>query len=418
MTTQEIEICKITWPKATKDDRTRDKDFVKKLALSIETEGMHQPIVVRPDPEASGRYLGVIGWHRAAAVGEVLRRGMIEAKVAVDMDEEEAWIARVSENLFRNPLSKTQQARAIATWHDYYDRKHQEYEAEVRARKDACRKPVGRPRKVATDADNSGPQHQPGNATGNFPGTIGAECAEPISLSSVVGSPAEVGRSAGPPANFAEHAAKITGQSPTTIRRSLKIGKAFTDDQLACFEQYFVSPVWMETIAKFDESERDAIVNMIASGLEPQEAIAKVEETPEVTRADGRTFEVSGAPEGSGKSEGQMTDDEWARIHCAETIALLPDPAIFISHAIVYRAISGIRQEFKTKTKKTLAEAKKVGLSGGFIAIASKLAKVSHPKHWLRCGSCSGHGSVTRGDAQDKCRECWGNGFVVKIEWS
>src|SRR3954454_6847154 len=95
-----IEISKIDWPEATRDDRTRDKDFVRKLARSIETGGMLQPIMVRSNPDEPGRYLGVFGWHRAAAAGGVLKRDMIEATVALDMDEEEAEIARVAENHF------------------------------------------------------------------------------------------------------------------------------------------------------------------------------------------------------------------------------------------------------------------------------------------------------------------------------
>jgi hypothetical protein len=251
---------------------------------------------------------------------------------------------------------------------------------------------------------------------GNFPGTIGAEGAAPIDPPADAGSPVEARRSAGPRANFAEHAARITGQSPTSIRRSLQIGRAFTDDQLDCFDHCGIEQVWRETIARFDETERAEIVRLIIAGLEPQEAIAKVEEKDEVRRADGRTFEVSGDREGSGKSEGQMSDDEWARFYCPEMIGFMHDPTTFISHAGVYRAIRDVRQEFKTKTKRVLAEARKADLFGGLIAIASRLANVSHPKHWLRCGTCLGRGEVVPENSLEKCKDCWGNGFVVKIE--
>jgi hypothetical protein len=409
MTTQVIEISKIAWPKATKDDRTRDKDFVKKLARSIESGGMYQPIMVRPNPDEPGRYLGVFGWHRAVAVSGVLKREMIEAMVAVDMDEEEAEIARVAENLFRNPLSKAQQARAIARWHDYYDRKRVEYEATREAAKLAPGRAKGSvEQKISPDQVQFGP-----NDEGAFP-AVPAE-----SIPDLVPKPAAK-LAHKPPGEFAKHAAAIMGRSETTIKRSLSIGHAFTADQLEVFDRYSVKQVWQETIARMPQAERDAVVNLIASGTGAKEAIAGVDGTSEVTRIDGRRFEITRSAEGTVRPEDRMTGEEWVRFHCAEMIAVLADPTAFIAHAILYRGINNHLQAFKAGTKAALADARRKNLVGGYYSIVSQFVGMTHPKHWHRCWACMGRGTTPSPDDQDrrKCTRCQGNGFVVKIDWS
>lgn len=414
MPTEMIELARIDWPGVRKEDRTHDREFVRKLALSIEAEGMHQAIVVRPDPAGPGRYLGVIGWHRAAA-HDVLKRDMIEARVALDMDEEEAQIARVSENLFRNPLSKPQQARAIARWHDDYDRKRKEFEAAGKTQVEAGRRPVGRP---AKRSENSRLECQLAPGTGHFPDPAVAEGGETTSAPSPAVTSHALALPAEPPANFAEHVGKMIGKSPRTIKRSLAIGRAFTPDQLEAFHQCRVGQESMEKIARFDEGKREAIVGLITNGMEPEDAIAKVAGTPEVAPAAGRACEVDG-PAAPGEEPGDgMTNEEWTEFHCVEILKLLPDPTAFRGHAALYRAIRDDRQTFKAKTKKPIAEAKAAGLYGGICSLTSRIVNLSHPKHWLLCGSCKGEGITVEGDSRRNCRECSSNGFVVKIESS
>jgi ParB/RepB/Spo0J family partition protein len=386
MDTQVILTESIEWPKLAKEERTHDKEFVKKLALSIETEGLHQPVLVRPNPTKPGSYIGVFGWHRTAAFG-LLKRNAIPAVIAVDMGDEEAGIATTSENMFRNPLNKAQHNLAVTKWYDFYERKRKEFDSAKQEQKDAAKKPTGRPKKVTPSDENPPVEVQTGPTE------------------EVIALPPE------PPKNFAAHVAAVTGQSETTVKRCLKVGKAFSPDQLEVFAQCGVNQTWMETIAAMPEAKRAGVVNLIASGAEPQEAIAKIDETPEVRRADGKTFEVVGS-EGSEKSEDDMTDDEWVRFHCAETIALLYNPNVFIAHASLYRQFKDLRQTFKSKTKAALAEAKKDGLAGGYISAVSRVVNMSHPSHWLRCGGCSGQGFFGDG----KCRDCTGNGFMLKFE--
>src|SRR4051812_21410764 len=103
MDVQILECSKIDKPRVEKKLRTFKKDFAQLLAESIRVEGMHQPILVRPHPTAPGRYIVVFGVHRLYAVSHILKEPMIEAKVCVDMDDTDAAMATLAENLWRNP---------------------------------------------------------------------------------------------------------------------------------------------------------------------------------------------------------------------------------------------------------------------------------------------------------------------------
>jgi ParB/RepB/Spo0J family partition protein len=389
----------ITWPKTDKADRTHDTDFMKKLALSIRTEGLLQPPGVRPDlAKGVGHFIGVFGRHRTEAFIKELKEEGIPVIIFADMDDEEAAIAADAENLWRNPLTKAQQARAIARWHENYDKKRKEYEAAVKAEKDASKKPVGRPKKAKSEVQ-SGPD------AGDKP------APEPAP------EPARTALPPKPPENFAEHVAVVTGQSPATVKRQLKIGKAFTPAQLEVIEQQGVNQTWQDTIAGLEQSVRDGVINLIATGLSEEEAIARVKGAPEVTRADGKTYEVAPTAPGE-KAESDMTDEEWVNFHCKEVVGLLEDPTAFVAHAVLYRHIRDARQAFKAKAKGIMAETKKAAgdIYGGLYGVVNRVLTVAHPSKWLRCGSCNGTGIVTQGNKQSRCKECAGNAFVVKFE--
>jgi hypothetical protein len=388
----------ITWPKTDKADRTHDKDFMKRLALSIQTEGLLQAIGVRPDTEkGANHYIGVFGRHRSEAFLTQLKLELIPANVFTDMDAEEAAIAADTENLWRNPLNKTQHARAMARWHDSYDKKRQAYEAAVKANKAAEKadapKPAKKTKLKTADEVQSGPVEF-------------VEVAAPVALPELPPKP---------PENFAVHVSEVTGQSPTAVKRALKIGKAFTPAQLDIIEQQGVNQTWQDTIASLPKEQRDGVMNLIASGASEEDAIARVSETPEVKRADGKEYVVEPTAPGE-KNESDMTDEEWVNFFCSETVGLLEDPSQFVAQAVLYRATRDIRQAFKTKAKGAIAEAKKAAVYGEFYAVVTRFMNIAHPSKWLRCGSCNGTGIVSEGNKQSKCRDCSGNGFKVKFE--
>lgn len=409
-----IPVANISWLKVGKDERSHDKEFVKKIAASIHLEGLHQAVGVRPDHDKPGHFIGIFGEHRFDACANILKWTEIPAKVS-DIDETEARIARISENLFHNPFSKAQQAKAVTDWYDYYDRKRTEYESAAAAKKAADKKPAGRPKKAlaAKPSENPSDQRQSAAESESFDLAVTGEFIEAADIEAAT----EIALPPKPPANFGEHVAEITGQSERTVLRALKIGQTFSPDQLEVFAQTGTNQTWMETVAAIeDKSKRDAVVNLIASGMEPEEAIGKINETPEVIRADGKSYEVSGLADTS-KPEENMLDEEWVDFHCSEILAIIPDKAAFYAHAILYRTIKNDRQTFKNKTKKAMAEAKKESLFGGFYGAVLRIINISHPKHWFMCGSCSGFGVVSgEGKKQSRCKECGGNGFIVKTE--
>ncbi|MGD0175363.1 MAG: ParB/RepB/Spo0J family partition protein [Candidatus Bathyarchaeia archaeon] len=77
--------------------RPLDRQVVSELARSIQTSGLLQPIVVRKD---HGRYEVVFGNHRVEACR---RLGMSSiAAILVQLQDDEVFLARLSENLLRN----------------------------------------------------------------------------------------------------------------------------------------------------------------------------------------------------------------------------------------------------------------------------------------------------------------------------
>lgn len=397
-----IEIKYIFWPKTSKEDRTHDADFIKKMALSIENDGLLQPIGVRPYNQDGFKYKGVFGRHRSAAFLS-LRREVIPAVVFIDMNDEEAAIAQDAENLWRNPLTKAQGALAMKRWYDAYDKKRVAYAEALAAQKaaeKAASKPPAKPKtpkgKKAGDTDQvqSGPEATP------------EPTPAPVMLPPLPPKP---------PENFARHAAEVTGMSETAVKRQLKIGKAFTPTQFEILEQQGVNQTWQDTIANLDQARRDAVVNLIASGKSEDESISIVYQTPEVMRADGKGFVVEPVPPGQ-KADNDLTDDEWVKLHCADILKLLEDPTPFTTHAILYRETRDIRQAFKNKAKGPIANARKANAFGGALSVITRLINLAHPSKWLCCGDCKGIGIVEEGTKQKKCPTCGGNAFLVKME--
>jgi len=90
--------------------KTFDEDALKDLASSIDQHGLVQPIVVRRDPENTGKFLITAGERRFRAV-RILKKPTIAAIVR---DETNAAVVAIVENLQRVDLSPVEEAEAIA----------------------------------------------------------------------------------------------------------------------------------------------------------------------------------------------------------------------------------------------------------------------------------------------------------------
>ena len=120
MIAEKIPVDRIDLPKADPLLRTLCKSFTVKLADSIKVDGLAQPVVLRPNLAAPGRYLLVCGRHRYHAVAKVLKHEAIDAIVRDDIDEAAAERLALTENLCQIPLKKPQRARSNQRWYQSY----------------------------------------------------------------------------------------------------------------------------------------------------------------------------------------------------------------------------------------------------------------------------------------------------------
>src|SRR5271165_2620458 len=96
MNVQEIACELIDVPPLDRKLRSSSKELVKKIAQSIELEGLFNPIVVRPNPEKPGRFILVQDRHRLYAVQKVNKEQFIRATIMTDMDDEDHRMATLS----------------------------------------------------------------------------------------------------------------------------------------------------------------------------------------------------------------------------------------------------------------------------------------------------------------------------------
>jgi hypothetical protein len=97
-------------------------DLVAELAQSMKKQGLLQPITVRP--RSDGRYSLVIGWHRLEAA-KLLGWSTIAATVT-DLDDDEAELAEIDENLIRGELSPAERALHVGRRKELYEKLHPE----------------------------------------------------------------------------------------------------------------------------------------------------------------------------------------------------------------------------------------------------------------------------------------------------
>lgn len=101
--------------------RPLNEQAVKELAASIENDGLLHPITVRPD--GNGKYRLVAGHHRLEAVFMILNRPTIAATI-LSLNDNEAEIIEIEENLRRNELTIEQRSEAIRRFAELQKLRH------------------------------------------------------------------------------------------------------------------------------------------------------------------------------------------------------------------------------------------------------------------------------------------------------
>src|SRR5581483_2483239 len=192
---------------------------IQHLHDSIRTEGMYNPIVLRPDPEHPGDYLVVQGKHRLHVKSKLLNEDLIEARVFPDMDAAEADLATMTENACRNAPSGNKRLLLIQQWQEVFRKKYPDLIG-----KRAGGKARGQQRAEARKAADGEP------STGHGEPCTGA--GEPADEGLAAEAPPAGAGGEKRPATFIERVAASTGQSTSSAKRDIRIANGFTQEQL------------------------------------------------------------------------------------------------------------------------------------------------------------------------------------------
>lgn len=401
--TKFIDCKKIEFPKVDPALRKFSKEFATNLATTIAAEGMYNAIVVRPNPEREGYYIGVQGKHRHFAVHKVLKQPQIECKIIADMDAEEHEMAVIAENLWRNPLTKGQQTLSVKKWYEHY----QKMNPDLTASRGAA---GGAATKAKIEAERA--KAESGEGIGEA-----ADSADEATAKTADATEPSPEASAEPKGDvgFTKRVAAATGVAPRTAERELRIAKAFTEEQLEALNQMSITQEHREQIARVkDEADRGAIVNLIASGMEAEESIRQVmKDAAPAKPGKGKEAAKAEAQAKAEKGAADMDDDTWFNTYCGEKAAMLADPAKYKADAILYRKVVEPRMTFRAKVKGFVKATKDSKILGPFFNNLHRLIGISHPKDWPLCGVCGGKGMD---DKSLKCKKCYGCCYELKTE--
>lgn len=416
MKEQDITYVEVKKVRSAKGKQGLATGVIDQLHDSISKEGLFNPIVIRPDPESPGHYLIVQGRHRFYVVAKLMKEDVIAARIFEDMSEEEAELAALTENACRTHAKPQDRLLALRKWQEVY-RKHFPFlegrkasghsrwanstKAEAKAK--AIEEEKARDEdeeSVATVAESNG---RVGLNSGCQAEQVTAE------IEDAAGADAE--KKAAGERIIRARAMATTGVGYRTLSRELKINTNLDEEQVyvlglvECTQQGMIQII----DATDDKVKRGQIVNLVASGMDIDEAIREVLGTQATAKAE--TKEV-GEVEAMAGSE---TDQEWFARECGEFAGFLGDIDQYKSDAILYRQLMAERYAHRKKVKAIIKEyerTRKGKTFGRFYWTVYNYLNSSHPNSWVICGTCKGKGSV---DGQE-CSSCRGACYRTKAE--
>ena len=422
--------------------RSFNKEFAHNLAISLKEEGLYNPIVVRPNPAKPGRYVLVQGRHRLFAWFRILKEQMIRATVLPAMDEPEAAMAAVAENIWRWDGGKTRHIKALKIWHDHFIAK-QKLAAEVKSSGCPANELLDQVGPINTSRPDAG--FQPGEplAVGERVDETATSEAEQIAgTKGIIGpswtknsndtqpnqdaaadkptQPPPVKRGRGRPkgktktGDFIDHAVAATGVSEGTVKRELRLAKMFADEELDMFTARGISQQQIEAIAGIkDAAKRNELVVLLTSGMEFEATWERTLGTEGIIgRKSTKNSTDTKTDQGAAGGDAKLSDDAWLTTFCSEKLELLGHPEKFRSDAILYREITTAREKFRAAIKTALSRRRAAGTTGYLWSMVSRLANLSHPKDWHMCPECAGDGEID-GKECPKCRKA---GCLIRTE--
>ena len=316
----------------------------------------------------------------------MLKEQFIAATVIEDMDETEAAFAAITENIWRSPLTRGQQTLSVKKWFEYYQAKYAP--------------PVETTTTTEVEAtDNLAVE----GATETTATVDPTETADLDVTKKIEG--------------FTGMLAATTGVTKRQAERELRLAKAFDEEQLQVLDQEKVTNEAREQIAKVkDEADRGAVVNLIASGMDPIEAITQVMKDKTPAPVNQKAKEAAAARKAAVVEKAKdLTDDEWFTTYCGEKAAMFADQTKYKADAILYRRLVDERAAHRAKVKGYLKATREGKVMGMLYLTANRYLSITHPKDWALCGTCGGK-AVNPANATQKCSKCYGGGYELKTE--
>ena len=246
---------KLEVPQPKKEERDFTLAAAQSLAVSIDTEGLTHPILVRPHPNpekaAAGMFQLIAGRHRAYACKKILGWDSIPAYVRDDFDDDLLRMAHHSENLFRSNLTRPQFFMALEEWRRLYNKRVRPQVEEAKAKI--------REERAATEKAQEKAAKAEAKATGQEPPAP----TEPKKKGS---KPLPENA---PRANFLDALAQMMGQSRSSAIRNSRIGRVLgalpPESQQLIVEK---NPTAKELLAfsKLDKAHMNACLKAVQGG--------------------------------------------------------------------------------------------------------------------------------------------------------
>ncbi len=364
----EVDVSDIIDEEPDPDERSFDKEFARCLAEEIEIDGLLSFPVL--ERRNDGKYEVRDGRHRIYACRDVLGWQKIPCRVLSDVSADMRESIKLAANLFRKPLEDAQSRRAIGQLFKLYEKR--------------CPATTEKGRR----------RHGEG---------------------------------------FAKVLERILGISQGHAQRVATTAEHMPKDKFDALDDAGVPPTQIDQVAAIKEPEAiDETVKLIASGVNPKEAVRRGKKVKAEKQAAAAKQPASPSAPAEPKSErgrrlpapSDLTDEEWLNENCANILRLLRHKSAFKADAIVYRRAGDTLIKFRGAMKKIVAEGKSQTGNGGFFGAMSRLIRASHPSEWLVCGQCKGTGTVEAakdetlpgGITRKQCDMCFGAAYRLKLE--
>lgn len=339
------------------------------------------------------------------------------------MSEEEAELARLSENACRNHARPTDRLLQVRKWQEVYMKHLPHLEGKKASGHSRWSKSAKAEAKKVIEEQTAQEAVEATNASSEVGNGHGghhiAEAAASGETTVEVEVASEIGSEPEPEGvenqTFRDRVKAVTGVSDRTLSRDLRISKGLTEEQVNDLAAVRCTQMGMLKIIDAtpnDSVKRGEIVNLVASGMEVEQAINEVVGTTTTKDQAGRVKEVG---EVEPKAEPE-TEEEWFRRTCGDFASKLSDIDQYKSDAILYRQLMEERDTHRKKVKMIINNYKKTRNGkrlGPFYWTVYFYLNASHPIDWEVCPRCEGCGMVDPGDT---CPACKGACYKNKAE--